>query len=75
MFERGDLVEILEQYRDPGDEQFTWIVVGEEEKGRVDITPVEVPMEIKPVYTVQATWIRHIPSFPTPNTTRTGNAS
>ena len=39
-FKRADHVELLEQYRDPGDEQFTWIVIGDEEKGRVDIMPV-----------------------------------
>jgi len=58
MFKRGDIVELLEQHRDPGDETFTWVVVGEEEKGRVDIMPVDIDLEIKPIYTVLTEWIR-----------------
>lgn len=58
MFKRGDQVELLEQYRDPGDEEFTWMVLGDEEKGRVDIMPVDIHMAIKPTYTVQVDWIR-----------------
>lgn len=62
MFSRGDRIEILEEFRDPGDEVFTWVVVGDEEKGRVDICPIDIKMEIKPVQTVQANWIRPAPA-------------
>lgn len=58
MFRRGDKVEILREFQDPGDESFTWIVVGDEEKGRVDITPINIPLDIRPTHTVQAHWIR-----------------
>ncbi len=58
-FEVGDLVEILPAYRDPGDESFTWRVVAAEEKGRVDISPVEVGLHILPRYVVDVDWIEH----------------
>jgi aminoglycoside phosphotransferase len=58
MFKRGDRVEILKDFQDPGDEEFTWIVMDDEEKGRVDIQPVDIPMNIKPLYTVQVGWIK-----------------
>jgi hypothetical protein len=34
-FKKGDVVEILENYRDPGDELLTWVVDDDSEKGRV----------------------------------------
>lgn len=58
MFKIGDKVEILSEFQDAGDERFTWVVIGDEEKGRLDISPIDINMEIKPVYTVQAHWIR-----------------
>ena len=36
MFNRGDRVEILDGYRDPGDDEFVWIVQGDDENGRLD---------------------------------------
>ena len=61
MFRRGDIVEILEEFQDPGDETFTWIVQDDEEKGRVDLVPYEFTGEIKPMYTVKTEWIRLSP--------------
>jgi len=58
VFKIGDKVEILSEFQDAGDESFTWVVIGDEEKGRVDISPIDINMEIKPVYTVQSHWIR-----------------
>lgn len=58
MFKRGDKVQILEDFQDPGDDEFTWIVQADEENGRVDIAPIDVPMDIKPVYAVQVAWLR-----------------
>lgn len=52
MFTKGDIVRILPQYQDAGDDEFTWIVVGDEEKGRIDVSPVAISMKIKPVYTL-----------------------
>ncbi len=58
-FRVGDRVEILPEHRDPGDEKFTWYVIGDEEKGRVDISPIDTGLQIAPRYVVQAEWIRH----------------
>lgn len=58
MFKRGDRVEMLDEFKDPGDKEFTWVVRDDEEKGRVDIVPVDIPMDIKPIYAVQVAWIR-----------------
>jgi hypothetical protein len=53
MLSIGDTVRILPQYQDPGDDEFTWIVVGDEEKGRVDVSPVSIQLKVKPVYTLE----------------------
>jgi hypothetical protein len=58
MFKRGDRIEILPEFRDPGDELLTWVVCGDEEKGRVDVTPIDTGLSFPPVYTVRATQIR-----------------
>lgn len=58
-FEVGDQVEILPQWADPGDESFTWVVVVAEEKGRVDIAPIDIGLALLPRYVVQVEWIRH----------------
>lgn len=60
MFKRGDPVEILPEFQDQGDDQFRWVCVNTEEKGRVDITPVDTGMRLPPVYTVQTNQIRHV---------------
>lgn len=70
MFKRGDQVELLERHRDPGDETFTWVVVGDEERGRVDIMPVDLGLDFKPLYTVHAEWIRHASVKPSPGAAR-----
>lgn len=58
MFKRGDIVEMLEEFQDPGDDTLTWVVQADEEKGRVDLVPLEVGGAIKPLYTVKTDWIR-----------------
>ncbi len=64
MFKRGDIVEILKQYQDSGDDTFTWVVLNDEEKERVDISPLEVNLPIKPIYTVKTEQIMHAESTP-----------
>lgn len=59
MFKKGDVVEILPEFQDKGDDEFTWVVLADEEKGRVDISPVDIAMHLKPIHTVQTAWIRH----------------
>lgn len=58
MFKRGDVVEILEEFQDPGDATLTWVVQDDEEKGRVNLVPFEMKGAIKPLYTVKTDWIR-----------------
>ena len=58
-FLKGDIVKILPEFQDAGDGEFTWVVVTDEEKGRVDISAVNSPLTIKPVHIVQTYWIKH----------------
>jgi hypothetical protein len=58
MFKRGDAVEILPEYQDKGDDQYHWVCVNDEEKGRIDISPSDINLRIPPVYTVQTNQIR-----------------
>jgi hypothetical protein len=60
MIMRGDRVEILPEFRDQGDEGFVWIAVSNEEKGRVDISPVNIGLPIPPVQTVYTSWVRKL---------------
>jgi hypothetical protein len=53
MFKKGDVVSIRPEFQDKGDDQFTWMVLADEEKGRVDICPVNSSLLIKPVYTLR----------------------
>lgn len=58
MFKRGNQVEILPEFQDQGDDGFTWVVLDDEEKGRVDITPINIDLKIKPIYTVNVEQIK-----------------
>jgi hypothetical protein len=60
LFVKGEVVRILPEYQDPGDEEFTWVIVTDEEKGRVDISPVDIPMNIKPWTTVKVDWLERV---------------
>jgi hypothetical protein len=52
MFKKGDVVSILPEFQDNSDDQFTWVVMADEEKRRVNICPVNLIFLIKPVYTL-----------------------
>lgn len=60
MFRRNDVVEILKEFQDPGDSNFTWVVLNDEEKGRVDITPIDINLTIKPTYTLRTEQIKRV---------------
>ena len=60
MFRRNDVVEILKEFQDPSDSSFTWVVLNDEEKGRVDISPVDINLSIKPTYTLKTEQIKHV---------------
>lgn len=57
-FNVGDRVEILPEFQDQGDDAYEWVVVGAEEKGRLDISPAGTSLAIPPRYTVQTNWVR-----------------
>lgn len=61
-FIKGDVVKILPEFQDAGDDDFTWVVLNDEEKGRVDISAVNSPLTIKPIHIVQTEWIEHAKS-------------
>ena len=57
-FLKGDIVKILPEFQDSGDDEFTWVVVTDEEKDRVDISAIDSPLTIKPIHIVQSDWIQ-----------------
>lgn len=71
MLKIGDQVAIPPEFQDKGDHKFTWVVVGEEEKGRVDISPIDIKPTIKPIYTLKVAQVilcktKTMTDFPTP---------
>lgn len=58
-FLKGNLVKIRPEFQDDGDDQFVWIILNDEEKGRVDISAINSPLAIKPIHIVQTEWIEH----------------
>jgi len=58
LFLQGDLIEILPSFQDPGDSEFLWVAVDDEEKGRVWISAINSGLRMRPVHVVQAEWIR-----------------
>ena len=63
MFKKGDQVEILPEFQDSGDNGFIWMVLDDEEKGRVNICPVNIDLEIKPHFIVEVCQIRLLSSI------------
>jgi hypothetical protein len=55
---KGDVVEILPEFQDADDSEIRWVVLADEEKGRIDIQPADHPMQIKPIYTLQVNQVR-----------------
>jgi hypothetical protein len=58
-FKKGDIVKIQPAFQDEGDDEFTWVVLNDEEKGRVDISAINSLLRITPIHTVQTDWIEH----------------
>lgn len=56
-FLKGQIVKIRSEYQDDGDNEFTWVVLADEEKDRVDITAIDSTLKIKPIHTVKVEWI------------------
>ena len=58
MIRKGDEVTIKPEWRDQGDEEFTWVACDDEEKGRVTITPVNTGLAIPPRQTVNVEMLK-----------------
>ena len=57
MIKKGDYLVIKPEWRDAGDEAFTWVARSDEQSGRVDISAVELPLS--PVQTVRVDMVEH----------------
>lgn len=60
----GQVVELLPDYQDAGDASYTWVVVEEEDRGRLFISPIDTGLPIPPRYPVERSWIRPVTSDP-----------
>lgn len=58
MITKGTVVQILKQFQDKGDDQYIWVAIDNEEKGRVTISPVNVALSVKPTYVVKTEWLQ-----------------
>jgi hypothetical protein len=56
--QKGDFVTILPEFQDPGDAEFTWQAVTDEEKGRVTLQVLGTGMHIAPTYVMKTEWIQ-----------------
>lgn len=54
---KGDRIEILPEWQDAGDANYEWYATGDEDGGRVSITP-RVDLPLPPVYRVQTNMVR-----------------
>ena len=59
MYVKGDLIEILPEHQDDGDNEYAWMCVDDEEKGRVTIAAVNSALRITPTHVVNVEWIKH----------------
>ena len=60
MIKKGDYLIIKREWRDAGDEGFTWVARSDEEKVRVDISAVELAhLPLWPVQTVRVDMVEH----------------
>jgi hypothetical protein len=58
MIRKGDIVSIRPEWRDAGDENYAWVARSDEEKGRVDISALELSeLPIWPMQTVRVDMI------------------
>ncbi len=53
MIRKGQTVTIRPEWRDEGDETFQWVARSDEEKGRVDVSPLGTGLFVDPIMTVR----------------------
>jgi hypothetical protein len=56
---KGDRIEILPEWQDPGDDKYEWYATDDEDGGRVSITPV-MDLPYPPVHRVRTSMIRKV---------------
>jgi hypothetical protein len=60
MLLKNDIIKILPQFQDTGDDSFTWVCISNEDKGRVDISPINTGLNLAPIYTVTINMIERV---------------
>ena len=60
MIHKGDKVRIKPEWQDAGDEDFTFVAVDDEDKGRVTIEPQIPGLKIKPTQVVRLDMIEKV---------------
>jgi hypothetical protein len=60
IIKKGDYLVIKPEWRDAGDEAFTWVARSDEQSGQVDISAVELAhLPLWPVQTVRVDMVEH----------------
>ena len=59
MLKKGTVIRIKKEYQDHGDNQFSWVTMSDEEKGRVDIAAFPCDWSIIPIQTVRTEWLEY----------------
>lgn len=57
-FLKGDVVEILKQYQDIGDDELIWVTIDDEDNGRVTVMPINSTLSMKPRYVMRTDWLK-----------------
>lgn len=59
--QRGEYVEVLPEFQDPGDDEFVRVVIEGEEKGRVTVATLGTGLRIAPTSVMQVEWVKVVP--------------
>ena len=57
MIRAGDKVKIKPEWQDAGDDEFEWVAVDDEEKGRVTIMPLGTGLAFASTHVVRIEWL------------------
>lgn len=60
LLKRGDFITIRPEFRDPGDEKYSWLVCGDEDGDRLRITPLGTGLALPPIQTVRRTHVEPV---------------
>lgn len=58
MIKAGDIVEILPEWQDEGDSEFTWVAIEDEDGGRVKVKVIDSTLVFAPIYVMQTDWLK-----------------